>query len=132
MIVKHSSPSHLDPHIENCYHEGVIIEWHSKHDPNFQAKLFNMFPYLCHHYKNHRICMCETCTCFRSDFTGDDQPYYLILTENDKICYVKEGMSIISIFIIQIFLMICQLCKICFHFFFFSYRSYREMFTKRD
>ncbi|XP_029675301.1 uncharacterized protein LOC115242863 [Formica exsecta] len=119
-IVKHLSQPNFAPPKESIYHEGVIIGWHSKCDPNFQAKMkkTRMFPYLCHHYQNHLICTCASCICFNSKCVSDEQPHYIILTENDKICYVREGMSINSILINHICFMISyHFCNVKFIFF---------------
>jgi len=77
------------------YHHGVIIGWHHKYDPKFVKQLTMtktcQFPYLCPEYVDKSIC--KECV------NTIGVPYYIILSENNKICYVRQGMNIYSILI---------------------------------
>ena len=86
MIVKHKCLGLCSKH------DGVIIGWHRQCNERFLDNLENtiMFPYLRHLTFSHfDICRCKK--------ISDRQPHYIILTDNNKICYVKQGMIISSI-----------------------------------
>lgn len=92
MIVTHSWQLYSPHNAEKNNHDGVIIGWHSNCDRMFlhELKKTLMFPYLRQCYEYYHICICKT----SSNIV--DQPHYIILAENNKICYVQQGMSISS------------------------------------
>jgi len=114
MIVSHSKK-----YKEEEKHYGVIIGWHCEHNSTFVRTFINWFrsPYTSY------LCIRET-----EDII--DQPCYMILSENHKMCYVQQGMkrdlqhflnNIFSIRMIFTFTM-----------YIFYFRSYIDMSNKID
>jgi len=87
-IVTHRLQNNLRDH---C---GVIVGWHYKYDPMFFFQLTHTniyFPFIC----LQRNIYMDRC----GQFSGGDQPHYIILIENNEICYVPQSMNICSILI---------------------------------
>jgi len=92
MIVTHS------PNLSSSFeridrHDGVIIGWHYKCKASLvQRKLYSLVPHLRESYKNHHtyLCRCQTCESDNSRFVC--QPHYIILAENNIVCYVPQGI----------------------------------------
>jgi len=74
--------SHSEIYKEEEKHYGVIIGWHCEHNSTFVRKFINWFrpPYTSYE-----------CRCKGEDKI--DQPCYMILSENHKMCYVQQGMK---------------------------------------
>jgi len=82
MIVTHIKPSLY--RLFKKHHHGVIIGWHCKHTSISETReMYASHLRTCADYKNENIV---------------DQPYYIILSENNRICYWQQGMNICSIF----------------------------------
>jgi len=94
MIVTHSSDLCLSSLEGNSPHDGVIIGWHYKCKAAFVHKNLNsLVPHLSECYENQysqRLCTFETCKSNNSKFIC--QPHYIILTENNIMCYVPQGI----------------------------------------
>lgn len=86
MIVTHSCRRLYNEKANN--RDGVIVGWHLQCDSMFRNKLTEtfMFPYLRYCDEQYHICKCEK----SSD--NFNQPHYIILAEDDRICYVEQGI----------------------------------------
>jgi len=96
-------------HTDNCNINGVIIGWHYEYDSVFtnlldQLDVIGLLSKLNHPsisgnlYLLHKLTSIERCYCQRfrkKDYM--EQPHYLILTDNNEICYVKQSININSI-----------------------------------
>ncbi|XP_029677205.1 uncharacterized protein LOC115244007 [Formica exsecta] len=84
MIVTHTCKDFFFP--DN--HDGVIIEWHHKcsYDIMLMGKLEEtvMFPYLRQCLERYNICKCQQFS------ASAHQLHYIILTENNQICYMRQ------------------------------------------
>ncbi|KAL6427801.1 hypothetical protein ACFW04_008319 [Cataglyphis niger] len=82
MIVTHLH----DPDSDD--HDGVIIGWHCRCDKKFRYELYktNIFPYLRHCSENYYVCT-------NPQYLNDShrQLHYVILTENNNLCYVQQN-----------------------------------------
>jgi len=93
-------------------HCGVIVGWHYKHDEMFLMQLCSYtnknthFPYIC-----RQILYISKC----GEHHSIDQPHYIILTENNRICYVEQG--IYSILLNHLCFMIFYLYNVQYIFF---------------
>ncbi|XP_029677209.1 F-box only protein 21-like [Formica exsecta] len=88
MIVTHTEKNSF--FLDNHY--GVIIGWDRECDMKIEDKLNNtiMFPYLHKCEDFYHICVCQ-------QFPANaHQPYYIILTKNDIVCYVQQDQLSIS------------------------------------
>lgn len=85
MVVTHR-PSDLH-NFDN--HDGVIVGWHYKYRKRYLQLIrdTSQFPYLC---PGGYDSMCSSL----ADSDRRDQPHYIILNENNKICYVEQGINI--------------------------------------
>ncbi|XP_072743040.1 uncharacterized protein [Anoplolepis gracilipes] len=90
MIVTHA-PKHSRDTLEN--HDGVIIGWDYKRDIiSFRNRVYNGLPYLsqCYNYFSDPFSCRNVLARYMEKYINTNQPYYMILLENNKICYVKE------------------------------------------
>ncbi|KAL6427807.1 hypothetical protein ACFW04_008325 [Cataglyphis niger] len=80
MCVTHTMFGHT---LDN--HDGVIIAWYHRCNIMLRNKFERTikFPYL-RRLNRHEVCTCKK---FSKDYY---QPHYIILTENNSICYVKQ------------------------------------------
>lgn len=83
MIVSHLLKNSMTE--ERIYHYGVIIGWHYKFNQIFLNELMK-----CYKFPYHSPCRVD------SD-KKIDQPHYIVLSENNTICYLRQGMKV-SIF----------------------------------
>ncbi|XP_029673095.1 uncharacterized protein LOC115241468 [Formica exsecta] len=81
MIVTHTWFGHF---CDN--HDGVIVGWHHECERMFKDKLEKtiMFPYLRQFSRHYHFCMCKKFS------KSARQPHYIILTENNTICYGRQ------------------------------------------
>ncbi|XP_072755766.1 uncharacterized protein [Anoplolepis gracilipes] len=85
IIVTHSSHLYSPSRIKSNRHNGVIIGWHFKCDVLFiRRSLSSIVPHLSECCGHHHICIGEECV------HVSNQPHYIILTENNVVCYVRQ------------------------------------------
>ncbi|XP_029677207.1 uncharacterized protein LOC115244009 [Formica exsecta] len=89
MIVRHTWQDYSCIH----NHDGIIIGWHRKCDRMLRDKLDKtiMLPYLRQCSEHYHICECQQFS------ASAHQVHYIILAENNRICYVQQDqLSICS------------------------------------
>lgn len=96
MIVKHSYLHRLGQAYlpaARINNHGVIIGWHFKCKRKLMRNsLYGMIPHLslCELNGHKHICVCK-CRIFGTPKIFN-QPHYIILADNNKICYVPQSM----------------------------------------
>ncbi|XP_029677211.1 uncharacterized protein LOC115244016 [Formica exsecta] len=84
MIVTHICKDYFFPN----NHDGVIIGWDYKCSYDIMVmdklKVTVMFPYLRQCFECYHFCICQQFS------ASAHQVHYIILTENNKICYVQQ------------------------------------------
>lgn len=93
MIVTHSPKPYL-PSTEKCNpHTGVIIGWNYKCKAAFiQKKLKSVAPHLSECCETRHMCFCKCYTCQSDNSRFTHQPHYIILAENNIVCYAPQGV----------------------------------------
>jgi len=93
MIVTHAPNPYLSSCEINNLHDGVIIGWHYKCKATLvQKKLNSLIPHLSECCKNQHTCLCRCQACKSDNYRFICQPHYIILAENNIMCYVPQGM----------------------------------------
>jgi len=126
MIVSHSQKEYSFQNEEKRYHYGVIIGWHYKFNLIFLKELMKSlkFPY---HFRCADIYLSSDNINIDNDI-DIDQPHYIILSENNRICYWQQGTKIYSINFTYTTSMIFHLYNV----YIFYFRSCIDMFTNMD
>ncbi|XP_025262435.1 F-box only protein 21-like [Camponotus floridanus] len=91
MTVTHSPKPYL-PSTEKCNpHTGVIIGWNYKCKAAFvQKKLKSVAPHLSECCETRHMCFCKCYTCKSDNSSFIYQPHYIILAENNIVCYAPQ------------------------------------------
>ncbi|XP_050459381.1 F-box only protein 21-like isoform X2 [Cataglyphis hispanica] len=79
MIVRHSWTDHF-----SNSHDGVIIGWHNKCDETFINKKNKILWHSHQCLKYNHVCRCQ------KYLSSAYQQHYILLTENNEICYVGQ------------------------------------------